>query len=183
MARGSRVNQVSGVELEQLRDALPAETCREELNAAHLFERGPAGPRFHGVADEGVPTRDIADVIGRRLSVPVVSIPLEQAAAHFNWLARYFALDIPASSTRTREQLDWHPASRACSPISNRGDTSNREARRRSSASSRSRAADPEGLKHGLSVARAERTLPRQIEVEIIDVAQPIRRYREGLVD
>jgi nucleoside-diphosphate-sugar epimerase len=84
------------------------------LDAAHLFrlalERGPAGARFHAVADEGVPTREIADVIGRRLSVPVVSKPLEQAAAHFAWLARFFAADVPASSTRTRERLGWRPS-------------------------------------------------------------------------
>lgn len=83
------------------------------LDAAHLFrlalEKGPAGARFHGVADEGVPTRDIADVIGRRLSVPIVSKSLEQAAAHFAWLGRFLALDVPASSTRTQEGLGWRP--------------------------------------------------------------------------
>ncbi len=83
------------------------------LDAAHLFrlalEKGPAGARFHGVADEGVPTRDIADVIGRRLSVPVVSKSLEQAAGHFGWLGRIFAVDIPASSARTQERLGWRP--------------------------------------------------------------------------
>jgi nucleoside-diphosphate-sugar epimerase len=83
------------------------------LDAAHLFrlalEKGPAGARFHGVADEGVPTRDIADVIGRRLSVPVVSKSLEQAAGHFGWLGRFFAVDIPASSARTQERLGWRP--------------------------------------------------------------------------
>ena len=83
------------------------------LDAAHLFrlalEKGPAGARFHGVADEGVPTRDIAEVIGRRLGVPVVSKSLDESAAHFGWLARFFALDVPASSARTRQQLGWSP--------------------------------------------------------------------------
>jgi nucleoside-diphosphate-sugar epimerase len=83
------------------------------LDAAHLFrlalEKGPTGARFHGVADEGVPTREIADLIGRRLSVPVVSKSLEQAAAHFGWLGRFFALDIPASSTLTQKRLGWRP--------------------------------------------------------------------------
>ena len=83
------------------------------LDAAHLFrlalEKGPAGARFHGVADEGVPTRDIADAIGRRLGVPVVSKSLNQAADHFSWLGRFFALDVPASSTRTQEELGWRP--------------------------------------------------------------------------
>ncbi len=83
------------------------------FDAAHLFrlalEKGPAGARFHGVGDEGVPTRDIADVIGRRLSVPVVSKSLEQAVDHFGWLGRFFAADVPASSTRTQERLGWRP--------------------------------------------------------------------------
>jgi nucleoside-diphosphate-sugar epimerase len=83
------------------------------LDAAHLFrlalEKGPGGSTFHGVADAGVPTREIADVIGRRLRVPVVSKSPEEAVAHFTWLARFFALDTPASSTRTQERLGWQP--------------------------------------------------------------------------
>jgi nucleoside-diphosphate-sugar epimerase len=83
------------------------------LDAAHLYrlalEKGPAGARFHAVGEEGVPTRDIADVIGRRLSVPVVSKSLKEAADHFSWLARFFALDGPASSARTQERLGWRP--------------------------------------------------------------------------
>jgi nucleoside-diphosphate-sugar epimerase len=83
------------------------------LDAAQLFrlalERGAAGATFHGVADEGVPTRDIAGLIGRRVRVPAVSKPLERADEHLGWLARFFALDVPASSARTQEQLGWHP--------------------------------------------------------------------------
>jgi nucleoside-diphosphate-sugar epimerase len=83
------------------------------LDAAHLYrlalEKGLAGAVFHGVADEGVPTRDIADVIGRHLNVPVVSKSPEEAGAHFAWLARFFALDIPASNARTVERLGWRP--------------------------------------------------------------------------
>ncbi|PTL74951.1 hypothetical protein [Vitiosangium sp. GDMCC 1.1324] len=83
------------------------------LDAAHLYrlalEKGLAGATFHCVADEGVPTRDIADVIGRRLKVPVVSKPREEAVNHFGWLARFFANDNPVSSTRTRERLGWSP--------------------------------------------------------------------------
>jgi nucleoside-diphosphate-sugar epimerase len=82
-------------------------------DAAPLFrlalERGPAGSTFHGVADEGVPTREIAEVIGRRLGVPVVSKSREEAAAHFGWLAGFLGLDIHASSARTQEQLGWRP--------------------------------------------------------------------------
>ena len=83
------------------------------LDAAHLFrlalEKGSAGARFHGVADEGVPVREIAQVIGRRLNLPVVSKSPDEAAGHFGWIAPFFAADAPTSSARTREQLGWQP--------------------------------------------------------------------------
>ena len=83
------------------------------LDAARLYrlalEQGTAGARFHGVADQGVSTRDIAGVIGRRLGVPVVSKSAEQAADHFGWLGRFFALDAPASSAHTQQVLGWRP--------------------------------------------------------------------------
>jgi nucleoside-diphosphate-sugar epimerase len=83
------------------------------LDAAHLYrlalEKGSAGARYHGVADEGVPFQDIAGVIGRRLNVPVVAKSLEEAADHFGWFAHFAALDSPASSQRTRELLGWQP--------------------------------------------------------------------------
>ena len=84
------------------------------LDAARLYrlalEKGAAGSRFHGVADEGVPTREIAEVIGRRLNVPVRSVSAEEADGHFGWIARFFSMDLAASSALTRERLDWHPA-------------------------------------------------------------------------
>lgn len=84
------------------------------LDAARLFrlalEGAPAGTRLHGVADEGVPVRDIAEVIGKRLGVPVVSKPPEEAADHFGFLAFVIAVDNPASSALTRERLGWQPA-------------------------------------------------------------------------
>ena len=61
------------------------------------------------VADEGVPIRDIAEVISLHLSRPVVSIAAGDAAGHFTWLAHFLALDIPASSTLTRELTGWQP--------------------------------------------------------------------------
>jgi nucleoside-diphosphate-sugar epimerase len=83
------------------------------LDAAHLFrlalENAQAGSRFHGVADEGVPVRDIAGVIGRRLGVPVVALPVEEAGDHFGWLGHFFSRDLPASSTLTQQRLGWHP--------------------------------------------------------------------------
>lgn len=83
------------------------------LDAAQLFrlalENAPAGARLHGVAEGGIPVRDIAEVIGRHLGLPVESVPVEQAFNHFGWLGGFFALDLPASSTLTQERLDWHP--------------------------------------------------------------------------
>ena len=83
------------------------------LDAAHLFrlalENAPAGSRLHAVAEEGVPVREIASVIGRRLDVPVVSVPVEEADEHFGFLGNFFSLDSPASSTLTQHRLGWHP--------------------------------------------------------------------------
>lgn len=64
---------------------------------------------YHGVAEEGVPFREIVEVIGRSLKVPVVNIAPEEAANHFGWFAHFAALDIPASSQKTRELLGWKP--------------------------------------------------------------------------
>jgi nucleoside-diphosphate-sugar epimerase len=83
------------------------------LDAAHLYrlvlEKGAAGARYHGVAEEGVAFRDIAGVIGRRLNVPVVSKNAEEAAKHFGWFAHFAAMDIEAASQQTRRQLEWQP--------------------------------------------------------------------------
>jgi nucleoside-diphosphate-sugar epimerase len=87
------------------------------LDAAQLFrlvlEKGTAGARYHGVAEEGVRFRDIAGVIGRRLNLPVISKSSEEANEHFGWFAHFAALDNPASSRRTRELLGWQPKQRA----------------------------------------------------------------------
>ncbi|MGO9547585.1 MAG: SDR family oxidoreductase [Rhodomicrobium sp.] len=90
------------------------------LDAAHLYrlalEEGSAGTCYHGVADEGVPVRDIAEVIGRRLNMPVVSKSPEEAAGHFGWIAAFFSIDCPASSTQTQERLGWRPSHPALIP-------------------------------------------------------------------
>jgi nucleoside-diphosphate-sugar epimerase len=83
------------------------------IDAAHLFRSAvgdaPAGSTLHGVAEEGVPIRDIAAVIGRHLDVPVVAMSPDAAAEHFTWLAGLLAPDSPASSTLTRELMGWEP--------------------------------------------------------------------------
>jgi nucleoside-diphosphate-sugar epimerase len=83
------------------------------LDAAHLYrlalEKGHAGARYHAVAEEGVPARQIAEAIGRGLKVPVVSLKPEEAVGHFGWLAMFAGLDITGSSAKTREQLGWEP--------------------------------------------------------------------------
>ncbi|MFJ8822713.1 SDR family oxidoreductase [Streptomyces sp. NPDC102467] len=82
-------------------------------DAAHLFrlalESAPAGSTLHAVADEGVPIRSVAEVIGRHLELPVTSIPAEDAPGHFTWLAAFLGLDSPASGAYTRELLGWQP--------------------------------------------------------------------------
>lgn len=83
------------------------------LDAADLIRRGledaPAGAALHAVAEEGVPTRTIAEAIGRGLDLPVVSVPADQATEHFGWIGRFFSRDASASSSITRELLGWEP--------------------------------------------------------------------------
>lgn len=90
------------------------------LDAARLYrlalESGSARFAYHGVADEGVPFRDIAAVIGRRLNLPVVSKSADEAGAHFGWFAHFASLDCPASSALTQEWLGWHPTQASLLP-------------------------------------------------------------------
>jgi nucleoside-diphosphate-sugar epimerase len=84
------------------------------FDSARLFrlalEQAPAGSTLHAVADEGVPIRDIAGVIGKHLDLPVASVSPDDASAHFTWMAHFLGLDSPASSDLTRELFDWHPS-------------------------------------------------------------------------
>ena len=83
------------------------------LDTAHLFrlaaEDAPAGSTLHAVAGDGAPIRDIAEVTGRHLCLPVASTAPGDATGHFTWLAQFPAPDIPASSTPTRELTGWQP--------------------------------------------------------------------------
>jgi nucleoside-diphosphate-sugar epimerase len=83
------------------------------LDAARLYrlalEKQEAGARYHAVAEEGVPARNIAEAIGRGLKVPVVSKSPEEAASHFGWLERFAGRDLTGSSVETQRRLGWHP--------------------------------------------------------------------------
>ncbi|WP_026783079.1 SDR family oxidoreductase [Pleomorphomonas koreensis] len=72
-------------------------------------ERAEPGAKYHAVAEEGVPMRDIAGAVGRRLGLPVRSLAAEEAAAFFGWLAMFAGHDMPASSALTRQTLGWQP--------------------------------------------------------------------------
>jgi nucleoside-diphosphate-sugar epimerase len=84
------------------------------LDVAHLYrlalEKHDGDSRYHAVTEEGVSMREIAEVIGRGLKVPVVSLTGEEAAAHFGWISRFAGVDMPASSAQTREKLGWNPS-------------------------------------------------------------------------
>lgn len=75
------------------------------------IEKAEAGSRYHAVAEEGIPVRAIAEVLGRGLKVPVVSLSEEEEApAHFGWLGMFAGLDLPASGALTQERLGWRPS-------------------------------------------------------------------------
>ena len=83
------------------------------LDVARLYrlvlEKSEPGARYNAVAEEGIPVRDIAEVIGRGLGVPVASLSAAEAADHFGWLGMFAGMDLPASGARTQARLGWHP--------------------------------------------------------------------------
>jgi nucleoside-diphosphate-sugar epimerase len=83
------------------------------LDTASLFrlalEKGAAGGRYHAIAEQAVPVRTIAELVGERLDLPVVSKSPDEAGKHFGWLATFVSADNPASSELTQERLGWRP--------------------------------------------------------------------------
>jgi nucleoside-diphosphate-sugar epimerase len=73
------------------------------------LEKAPAGTRLHAVGEVGVPTREIAEAIGRAFDLPVASVPTDDVQDHFGWISNFFAMDGRATSTATQELLGWTP--------------------------------------------------------------------------
>ncbi len=73
------------------------------------LEKAPAGARLHAVAETGIPSRDIAEAIGRAFGLPVASIDTDDVPDHFGWIGTFFGMDLSATSTGTRELLGWTP--------------------------------------------------------------------------
>jgi hypothetical protein len=73
------------------------------------LQKAPAGARLHAVAEEGIPSREIAQAIGRAFDLPVASIPADDVQNHFGWIGMFFAMDLAGSSTATQELLGWTP--------------------------------------------------------------------------
>lgn len=74
------------------------------------FEKGSAGARYHGIAEQGIAVRQIVEAIGKRLDVPVVSRSAEQVVAAIGFVGHVLAMDATSSSQRTQEQLGWRPS-------------------------------------------------------------------------
>jgi nucleoside-diphosphate-sugar epimerase len=77
--------------------------------AALALEKAPAGARLHAVAEQGVPAREIAEAIGRAFDLPVTSVNPGDVQDHFGWIGNFFAMDLQATSTATRQLLGWAP--------------------------------------------------------------------------
>jgi nucleoside-diphosphate-sugar epimerase len=94
-------------------DGLNRSPAAYVLDVARLYrlaiEKAEPNAKYQAVAEEGVPMRDIAEAIGRRLKLPVKSIAPEEAQAFFGWLAMFAEHDMPASSAQTRRKLGWEP--------------------------------------------------------------------------
>ncbi|GGM19176.1 SDR family oxidoreductase [Nakamurella endophytica] len=74
------------------------------------LQAAPAGTRLHAVAEDGVPTREIAEALGRSLDLPVRPVPAQDVAAQWGWIGGFFGMDLAATSATTRELLGWTPS-------------------------------------------------------------------------
>lgn len=93
------------------KNRLPAVHVSDAVRLYRLvLEKGKAGAHYHAVGEEGIALRDIAEVIGARLKMPVESITPEEAPKYFGWMALLATMDLAASSVLTRQQLSWNPA-------------------------------------------------------------------------
>src|SRR5215469_2397778 len=92
------------------KNRVPAVHVSDAVRVYRLaLEKGHAGARYHAVGERGVALRDIAEVIGAGLNMPVESIRPEQALEYFGWMAHLATIDLTASSTLTRQLLGWNP--------------------------------------------------------------------------
>lgn len=112
MAVLSRIARERGISA-YLGEGLNRWPAVHRLDAARLVQlavdKAPAGSVWHAVAEEGLATRDIAQALGQYHHVPVVSLPTDQAKAHFDWIGMFFGMDAPASNAMTRDRLGWSP--------------------------------------------------------------------------
>lgn len=94
-------------------DGLNRWSAVHNVDAARVYrlalEQADAGARYHAVAEEGVPFKAVAEVIGHRLGLPVRSLSEDEAAGHFGLHAFFAQADVPASSALTRQRLGWQP--------------------------------------------------------------------------
>ena len=83
------------------------------IDVARLYrlalEKNESGARYHAVAEEGIPIREVALVLGKGLGLPVKSISPEEAQDYFGWMAMFAGMDLWASGAQTQQRLDWHP--------------------------------------------------------------------------
>lgn len=94
-------------------DGMNAWSATHRRDAAVVFRRaaelGEVGARWHAVAEEAIPFKDIATAIGEGLGLPVARLDGDEAAAHFGWFAKFAGMTLAAASARTREALGWTP--------------------------------------------------------------------------
>ena len=109
----SRIARERGISA-YLGDGLNRWSAVHRLDAAKLVQlavdKAPAGSVWHAVGEEGLATRDIAEALGQYHHVPVTSVPMDQARAHFDWIGMFFGMDAPASNAITRDRLGWSPS-------------------------------------------------------------------------